>query len=591
MADVQTPTHEQATALTVGAFFDELLRAGVRDVVVSPGSRSTGLTMVADASDMNLYLDVDERGAAFFALGLAKATGRAVCVVCTSGTAVANYMPAVLEAETSRVPLIILTGDRPSRLQKLGAPQTCDQLHMFGTHVRGFWQMPETDGSQRAIRHARQVAREAVIASAPGTLDAAPVHVNFPFEEPLKPDLTVEGLFSTERNAQPELPSVVEPNFGRIGAREARAIAEAIASHKAIFLCGEGTFAPGATRDEKLEQAQRLGTLAKAFDAPLLADPLSNLRGLGDAVISSYDTFIERPDAPDFDLVVRFGRYPVSKPVFRMLETKPHVQIVVDPAATRDFNSATTTFVRTTPSSFAEAMIAMVQGRSIGASHAGQLYRWQVAQRQLSARMEERDGNMAADFEGTYVRSIVHALPSDALLFCGNSMAVRAVDTFFDPQEPTFTLLGNRGLNGIDGTLSSAIGAAQNFKQTVALVGDLTMLHDINALALQNEMLIRERDGHARPSITIVLMNNNGGAIFDMLPQKSEEPYFERLFLTPQNVNFRLAAEAFGVPYHKATTPEMFERALSTSLATPGIDLIEIPLPLEGVRARYNRFK
>ena len=117
------------------------------------------------------------------------------------------------------------------------------------------------------------------------------------------------------------------------------------------------------------------------------------------------------------------------------------------------------------------------------------------------------------------------------------------------------------------------------------------MLHDINALALQNEMLIRERAGHVRPSITIVLMNNNGGAIFDRLPQKSDEPYFERLFLTPQNVNFRLAAEAFGVPYHKTTTPEMFERALSASLATPGIDLIEIPLPLEGVRARYNRFK
>jgi len=590
MADAPTYTHEQATALTVGAFFDELMRAGVRDVVVSPGSRSTALAMVADASDMNLYVDVDERGAAFFALGLAKATGRAVCVVCTSGTALGNYLPAVLEAESSRVPLIVLSGDRPARLQQLGAPPTFDQRHVFGTHVRGFWNMPEPSvaTSMTEIKHARQVAREVALTCAAGTLHAAPVHVNFPFDEPLKPDLSVADLFTAGRTPSAELPAVVEPSLERIHARQARPLAEAIANHKAIFLCGEGTFAPGISHAEQAEQAQRLITLAQIFDAPLLADPLSNLRGYGTEVINNYDAFIETPDAPEFDLVVRFGRYPVSKPVYRLLEGKPHTQIVVDPEATRDFDYATTSFVRATPASFVEAMLAMAQGRHIGAAHSGQLYRWQVMDAQVAKRLQQRIEHMDAAHEGVYVDALVRALPQNALLFCGNSMAVRAVDTFYKPDQPSFTLLGNRGLNGIDGTLSSVIGAAQAFEHAVALVGDITALHDLNALALQGELQRLRHQGKRVPSITLVVMNNGGGAIFDMLPQKSAEPYFERLFLTPQQIDFASAASAFGVPHHKVETPQAFTQALSAMLATPGINLIEVPLPLEGVRARYS---
>ena len=171
--------HSVALATYIGAFFDELIRGGVSAVVVSPGSRSTPLSMMAYASDLDVYVDVDERGAAFFALGLAKATGQAVAVICTSGTAVANYYPAVLEAESSRVPLLVLSGDRPARLQQLGAPQTCDQLKIFGNHVRQFWNMPEPTGAIEQVRYARQVAREALVALAPQTLVSAPVHINF----------------------------------------------------------------------------------------------------------------------------------------------------------------------------------------------------------------------------------------------------------------------------------------------------------------------------------------------------------------------------------------------------------------------------
>ncbi|MEG1561957.1 MAG: thiamine pyrophosphate-binding protein, partial [Raoultibacter sp.] len=211
-------------ALFLSVFFDELVRYGVREVVVSPGSRSTPLAMVAfEASrradlGLRLFIDVDERGAAFFALGMAKASGRPVCLICTSGTAAANYYPAVLEAEASRVPLVVLTGDRPPRLQGLGAPQTCDQLKLYGDHARFFQQMPLPTSDPAALAFARQVARQALIsACGPSTCEAAaggsaaiaaagacgtgsPAHINFPFDDPLKPDLSIPELFTPGRS-------------------------------------------------------------------------------------------------------------------------------------------------------------------------------------------------------------------------------------------------------------------------------------------------------------------------------------------------------------------------------------------------------
>ena len=206
-------------------------------------------------------------------------------------------------------------------------------------------------------------------------------------------------------------------------------------------------------------------------------------------------------------------------------------------------------------------------------------------ERIVGTRFEEEN-----DFEGSYVRAVLENIAADSLLFTANSMSVRALDAFYVNQAKHLTVLANRGLNGIDGTVSTALGAAQNFKQTVLVTGDLTMLHDLNSLALQGEMLLRERDGSPRPSVVIVLLNNNGGAIFDMLPQKSEDPYFERLFLTPQNVDFTAAARAFGVPARTVHTVAEFAEAFNELQGTAGISLVEVPLPLTGVRERYDRY-
>ena len=601
-----------ATARFLGAFFDELTRWGVRDVVVSPGSRSTPLAMCAyelsrrAPERLRLFVDVDERGAAFFALGMAKASGRPAAVICTSGSAVANYYPAVLEAESSRVPLIVLTGDRPPRLQGLGAPQTCDQLNAFGNHVRAFRQMPLPTAGEAALAFARQAAREAAIealgeGSLPpedgerrlaGACFGGPVHANFPFDEPLKPDLCANGLFEGGRSACAGSP-FISPRRS-MGMQDARRLASLLEGRRALVCAGEGTCAT------ELE-ASKVLAWARSFRLPLLADPLSGLRSFGDPlVIDNYDSALAAAGTAPEDLVpevvVRFGRYPVSKKATQLVAAARPMQIVVDPLETRDCNAATDVFVRCKPSEFAGSLgmaydLQTIDHEPDGVQRAF-AESWTAADDAARARIAAVD-DVEAGFEGAFVRRAVQLAPDGSCLFTANSMSIRALDTFYLKADRRLTVLCNRGLNGIDGTVSTALGAAQLFSQTTLLVGDLTLLHDVNALALQRELRVqRDADaanGGARPapSIVIVLLNNNGGGIFDMLPQQSDDPYFERLFLTPQDVDFAAAARAFGVPYRAADSVEAFDRAYRELLGTPGISLVEIRVPLTGLKGRY----
>lgn len=585
------------TALFLSAFFDELRRCGLRDVVISPGSRSTPLAMVAHAAPLNTYIDIDERGAAFFALGLAKASGRPVALIATSGTAVANYYPAVLEAQSSRLPLVVLTGDRPLRLQDLGAPQTCDQVKIFGDAVRQFREMPEPRADAMSIAFARQAAREAMAAAAGvaegslgsgggSLLDAAPVHLNFPVDDPLKPDLTQPGLFEIGRVAASERD--LEPRIGgwlALGPNRACDIVRFLQGKRVVAVCGERC----TTGSSGMRNLLRF---AADFQAPLLADPLSQLRGCEDAlVIDNYDSILGHDDAPGAQVVIRFGRWPVSKRLTQWFERTRPLQVVVDPRESRDFTSSTDVFIRTTPGGFVSALLAAKErlGYEPAEEARSCAREWVVANDAARTRIMQVESEPSLH-EGAVVRALLDGIPDGTLVFAGNSMSVRALDTFMVKQDRRLPVLCNRGLNGIDGTLSTAFGAAQHFDQTVVLVGDITALHDVNALALQGEMKLREREGHVRPGIVVVCMANGGGAIFDMLPQASDEPYFERLFLTPQQVEFGPVCQGFGVPYAKAATVPEFEEALGSFVGTPGISFIEAELPLRGVRERYGKY-
>lgn len=623
---------QQATALVVSAFFDELARWGVREVVVSPGSRSTALAMCAyelgrrEPERMTVYVDIDERSASFFALGLAKASGRPVALVCTSGTALANYYPAVLEAETSRVPLIVLSGDRPSHLQGLGAPQTCDQVKAYSDHVRRFIQMPLAEDSPRAVAFARQAARELVLGALPGgclplegdavasracSRMAGPVHANFPFDEPLKPDFSTPEVFSAGRSALdgtgglagvaglagPELAAI-----SRLSAAMCDQVKALIRGRRVLVLAGEGTC-------ESLEEAREMAAWAKVYGLPLLADPLSGLRSLGaEAAIDNYDNVFGRDDFPTPEVVIRFGRYPVSKRCVQKLAAARPIEIVVDAGETRDFNAMTDLFVACSPIDFARSLLACDCDAQASASF---LSAWREANaaeraRILSVEEDSREGatGNAADGadpessavaprpEGAYVREILKAAPAGSCLFSANSMAIRAIDTFYVKGDKPLAVLCNRGLNGIDGTVSTALGVAQHFEQTTFLTGDFTLQHDLGGLALQREIAqVAAERGKPAPSIVVVLLNNNGGGIFEMLPQASDEPYFARLFSAPQDVDFSHAAAAFNVPYRKVGTPSEFSQVYGEMLGTPGISLIEVKLPLSGLKARYRAYQ
>ena len=676
-----TVADPRATARFLGAFFDELAKWGVQNVVISPGSRSTPLSMTAyelscrAPQRMSMYVDIDERGAAFLALGMAKASGRPAALVCSSGTAIANYYPAILEAESSRVPLIVLTADRPPQLQGLGAPQTCDQSHAYGTHVRAYRGMPLPADDEGSLRFARQAAREACIAAlgscelpqnqgaqnpsaasstassaAPsaaaartsrrlaGACFGGPVHLNFPFDEPLKPDVTLPDLFdagipcadqaaadsaapAARPARKPLLPiGVAQVRGGMEGAAAAKLASELLANN-VLLLAGEGSCATH-------EEAQRVLAFACAFAIPVLADPLSGLRSFDDPlVIGNYDSVFQPGGiSPDESLnpqvIVRFGRYPVSKRATqwaRAREDAGVLQVVVDPLETRDTNAATTVFVRMKPADFAQSMtraLRMEDGpAAAGANDLSFANTWQRVEEAAAKRIAAVDAGEepgADGFEGAYVRRVLELAPEGSCLFAANSMSVRAVDTFYLKGGKQLTVLANRGLNGIDGTVSTAIGASRYFGRTTLITGDLTMQHDLNALALQRELRMqRQLSGIASGAnrtpeqdaecdtretnagvqgITIVLLNNNGGAIFDMLPQKSQEAYFERLFLTPQDVDFQAAVAAFGVPYSKTATLAEFDRAYRASLDVPGISFIEVPVPLQGLRERYAKY-
>lgn len=746
-----TTTHQQDTALFVAAFFDEMVRWGVREVVVSPGSRSTALAMAAyeleqrRPQDLRVYVDIDERGAAFLGLGLAKASGRPVALVCTSGTALANYYPAVIEAETSRVPLIVLSGDRPPQLQGLGAPQTTDQLKAYGSHVRSFRAMPSPRGRDRDIAFARQAAREAVLAalgptatlapyrepapakeklrepvatgvhegtdsavaaaslgkhaapsadsgvpalstdpartvalsmdpasavalptdpgatvampanppagaasagvSAWGIADdhaataaeeperpqpifyneagdivnynpnvqvasracmhlAGPVHVNFPFDAPLKPDFAGADLQAMQRAARDcfalgarnasiaakdgallDLGPLVG-SAGTLPPSSVEAIERLLWKRPSLVFAGEGSC-------ETVAEAEEILAWARKLSLPVLADPLSGLRSIDDPlIIDNYDNLCARADCPVPEAVIRFGRYPVSKSATALLERVRPVSLAVDVAETRDFNATTDVFVGTTPLGFVRSGWR-AEGRKAQHRFADA---WVALNDEARLRIlaVEWDGVATHDSEaaeGAYVRSLLELAPEGSCLFSANSMSIRAVDTFYVKDGKPLAVMANRGQNGIDGVVSTAVGVAQHFAQTTFLTGDFTLLHDLSGLALQREMLLQRRGPAGTPSLVIVLLNNNGGAIFDMLPQASADPYFERLFLAPQDVRFTEAAAAFGIPSASVHTVGAFRSAYEQFLGTPGISLIEVALPLRGVRDRYAPYQ
>ncbi len=573
-----TPTAPSVLTVAVAAFVDELVRCGVRHFCVCPGSRSTPLALtIARHPEARLWMHLDERSAAFFGLGMVKATREPVVLVCTSGTAAANFMPAVVEASYARVPLIVLTADRPHELRDCGAPQTIDQIRLYGSHVRWFVDMAEPDATPDLLRSARTVACRAVATARRGP--AGPVHINWPFRDPLIPDRLPGGPALDER---PHGRPYVEVDGG-VRVLPTTAVAalagELRAARHGVIVCG-------AQDDPELPAA--LARLAARLGYPILADPLSGVRcGRHDRthVLDHYDAFLR--DATFVvrhipEVVLRFGAFPASKPVLQYLQQHSGAcrQIVVDgDAGWNEPTGFAAEIVHADGRLLCEAITAVLDVPAAidhmnmnvpdaGATGCAWFTEWQEAERVTHRTLVTHFESMSELFEGKVFAELAGLLPDGAILYTGNSMPVRDLETFFPGGAHAVRVLANRGANGIDGVISSALGAAAGGAPLVLVIGDLSFYHDSNGLLAAKLHQL---------NATIVLLNNDGGGIFSFLPQAADPEHFEALFGTPSGLDFQPLAETYGARFRRVSTWEDFRAAVRHGLSAEGLHVVEVP--------------
>lgn len=550
---------EHAEVLTryVGNFVDELAASGLSDVVISPGSRSTPLAMsFVHHPDIKEWILIDERSAAFFALGIAKETKRPVALVCTSGTAAANYFPALVEAYYSRIPLVVLTADRPHELRDVGAPQAIEQINMFGEYVKWFHEMALPEATDSMLNYVRRAASRAVQTANQDV--CGPVHLNFPFREPLVPDFTLDNLWGEryEVNYSPYYNGEKQLSDSQL-----RTLFHYIKQKRGILVVGPQT-------DERLAEA--MIQLAEHWHMPILADPLSQLR-TGEHrkshIIEGYDAFlrdetIREQLKPDF--IIRFGAMPISKAyLFYLQENKDIPQFIVEPySGYREPAGNPTHMIYSDPVYFCNQLINIPRALENDTTW---LNKWQKMNEITKHHLKTDISNELT--EGNATRTVMEELPNHSILFVGNSMAIRDVDTFLLTSTKSIRVLANRGANGIDGVVSSSMGAATTRRRVTLLIGDLSFYHDLNGLLAAK---------HYHLDITIVLMNNNGGGIFSFLPQSQDNKHFELLFGTPLHIDFKHAVQMYGGTYCIPETIDSLREELNNSYERAGLSVIEV---------------
>ncbi|MBT8203379.1 MAG: 2-succinyl-5-enolpyruvyl-6-hydroxy-3-cyclohexene-1-carboxylic-acid synthase [Acidimicrobiia bacterium] len=510
-----------ATYEIVVALADALAGAGMRHVTISPGSRSTPLAITfARHPAIRHWIHHDERSAAFFALGIAKTTGYPAGVITTSGTATAELYPAVIEARFGRAPLVLLTADRPPALRGTGANQTIDQVALYGNNVKWFHDAPLP--SDTSPDETAELARRAMEAAT--TSPAGPVHLNLPFAEPLIPQgsppaATVDGV----------PPATTRPGPGLSDAAVSD-LAERLSAQRSLIAVGPH----GSPR-----QTDAVVALAAASGAPILADPLSGLRaGPHDRshVIGHYDSLAQAGffDAEPPDAIIRLGPAPVSKALNTWIAAHPAVDYtIVDTMPWADAGGTARSVFKADPAAAAGQLAGLVTD-----GPAEWMARWRLADSTAAAALHDASSPFT---ELDLVAAVLDAAPDPATIWVGSSMPVRQVDLLMGPTPRRLRILGNRGASGIDGLVSAALGsAAASGEETIALLGDLSLLYDLTALAWA---------GRDRPDVTLVVANNDGGGIFHLLPQ-APLPEFEELFGTPHGLDFSHAAALFDIPYH-----------------------------------------
>ncbi len=541
------------THLLLRAFVDELVRCGVREACTSPGSRSSPIVLaLAREPRLRCCSHIDERCAGFFAVGAAKAAGRPVAVTCTSGSAAANLAPAVIEAFHARVPLVVLTADRPPELRENGAGQTIDQLRLYGSAAKWFFEVGTHAATPERLRWMRMLACRAVWTALEGR--PGPVHLNFALREPLIPPAELGPDPCPGRaNGRPWL---LRSTPGEDAAAAGRALAVvARDAHRPVVVAGRAE--PGL---EAIAPAcERLGW-------PLLADPLSGARR-GDAAIAHYDQILRHAGftgARRPDLVLRCGDLPTSKPLRAWLDglAGDVPQLHLDPQASWQDPGAS---LHAVLSCGAAATLTATAANAPSADPAW-LQAWREADALAAAAIDATLGDDLS--EPRVARELGALLPADATLFVASSMPVRDVEAFTGVHADAPRVLCNRGANGIDGTVSSAFGAAAvSPGPVVLLIGDVALAHDVGGLLAARRLAL---------GLTIVLVHNDGGGIFEFLPLAAERDVFEQHIATPHGLDFAHAAALYDCDFARAGDLAQLREQLAAALASPRTSIVEV---------------
>ena len=523
------------TATFCATLVDEWVSLGVRAAVIAPGSRSTPMALALVASPViQTHVFHDERSAAFAALGAAKSSGVPVLVLCTSGTAAANFLPAVAEASHAEVPLLVLTADRPPELQGVGAPQTIDQKHLYGSAVRAYFDagVPDDERSDGWPRLAQRAFRSAT-SERPG-----PTHVNLPFREPL---VGAAGPLPQRSTSAPFAGGTFKP----LGTETLAKLATRLRKKRGVIIAG--------ARGIRLDSAERL---SQALGWPIIADPTGGCRGDAASLVRHADAWLRDQElSARFtpESVLRFGALPASKVVNQWLResgaemtTVSRTPFLIDPDRT------TSMHIVTDGERLCDDLCSLVD-KSDGAW----LKQWSSAEIVARGVMSRLLDNEPVLTEPGVARATIAALPNDSQIVVSSSMPIRDVE-WYSGSCAHVTVLSNRGANGIDGVVSTAVGAALGTARTTALlIGDVAFLHDSNGL-------IRLADRGI--DLRIVVVDNRGGGIFSFLPQRAllASEAFEKVFGTPHETDLSLLAQAHGVRVQSVMSSSQLRDALAS---------------------------
>jgi 2-succinyl-5-enolpyruvyl-6-hydroxy-3-cyclohexene-1-carboxylate synthase len=547
----------------------QLKHCGLKHICFSPGSRSTPLTFAFSKNKFfKTYLILDERSSAFFALGLAKKLNQPVGVVTTSGTAVAELYPAIVEAYKSRIPLLIFTADRPARLRFSGANQTINQINIFGNHIRKFYDAGLPSISIKKIARLKKITLEGFLIA--DSLDKGPVHFNLPFDKPFEPDSFTDKV---ELN---KYKSLLKENFKSIpkNVKPAKNLklwsklkSEIRNSGKGVIFCGSDFYSP--------EFSKLCGEISKKFNLPIIADGASNIRfairSKVNLVVNAAnflrEKVIRKKLNPDF--IIQFGGAPTSKSLLDFFEeTNASIFLVNKFGDSHDPSLSATSVIKSDYESFCQKLLDEFKSsppKNIDSNYSNLLFK-------IDKVVEENRNTFINSsefpFEGKIISLIADTFTSKFNLMVSNSMPIRDLDFFVSTSRAKINLYCSRGASGIDGIISTSMGIAKAaIEPTVLVTGDLAFFHDLNGLSLSKLLSI---------PLTIVLINNNGGGIFEMLPIAKYQSVFTKFFKTPHGLSFKNFVQGFYGIYHQIKSWDDFESKLLKAAKSEHLTVLEI---------------